>query len=311
MVIEDFDLHFLTKIDVIIEFLLTLLGNGLCLVIVNYEQVGMNVMKRSILNKLISSTCLACIGGMFPSALSLLLRAVFGGLGENLASTIVFVQIFFFIFFTINVIFIFGYKDLSILSFNFVNHLDEEFWFIYSQLLNAFLAFSLTALEHYLADQTRPLAKAVAGVPIGDVTYGRIMFGLLACGALFMFLSHLVISLYKVFQDQSQVEDEPNSGKWKSVIHDPNVLTDLQLLSALTLFVCTAGLPKIITGGAAPDTADQVLLLWLPLRLGMGLIFPLMFLCFNPKIKVHFKKVFWNWAPDSIQDYNPYLHQMI
>ena len=54
MVIEDYDLHYLTKIDVIIEFLLTLLGNGLCLVIVNYEQVGMNLIKRSILNKLIS-----------------------------------------------------------------------------------------------------------------------------------------------------------------------------------------------------------------------------------------------------------------
>ena len=305
MVIEDYDLHYLTKIDVIIEFLLTLLGNGLCLVIVNYEQVGMNLIKRSILNKLISSTCLACIGGMFPSALGLLLRALFGGLGETLASTFVFVQIFFFIFFTINVIFIFGYKDLSILSFNFVNHLDEGFWFIYSQLFNAFLALSLTALEHGLADETRPLAKAVAGVPIGDVTYGRIMFGLLACGALFMFLSHLSISLFKVFQDQNQVKD-----KWNNVIQDPNVLTDLQLLIALTLFVGTAGLPKIITGGAAPDTADQVLLLWLPLRLGMGLIFPLMFLFFNPNIKVHFKRVFWNWAPDCIQDYNPYLHQL-
>ena len=170
---EDFDLHILTKIDVTCEFLLTILGNGLCLVIMNYEHYGGDPLKRSLLNKLISSLCLACIGGMFPSALGVCLRALFGGLGDTLASTFVFVQIFFFIFFTINVIFIFGYKDLTILAFKHATLLDEDFWFTYSQLFNASVSLILTSVEHFLADEMRPLAKALAGNHIGDVTYGR------------------------------------------------------------------------------------------------------------------------------------------
>ena len=132
------------------------------------------------------------------------------------------------------------------------------------------------------------------------------MFGLLGCGAMFMFLSHFAISLYQAFQDQSQNKDQHKNGVWNNVVHNPNVLSDLQLFGALALFVCTAGIPKIITGGNAPDTADEVLLLWLPLRLGVGLIFPLMFFYFNPEIRTHFKRGFWDWAPDCIQDLNPY-----
>ena len=121
MEVESFDLHYFTKIDLIFEFLPTIIGNALCLVIANYEQYGGDPMKRSILNKLLSTTCLATIFGTFPSALSCFLRAIFGGLGESISIVIIFIQILFFMFVLVNVIFIFGYKDLTILSFNLTN----------------------------------------------------------------------------------------------------------------------------------------------------------------------------------------------
>ena len=173
MEVEDFDLYFLTKIDIWLELFMTLLGSGLYLVIVNYEQFGSDPMKRSILNKLISATCLGAIAGTLPSAITLFLRASLGGLDEYFAITIVFVQVFFFFFVIINVIIIFGYKDLSILAFNFVNRLEEGFWFTFLQMFNAMASLIFTSIEHFVADQSRPVAKAYAGVQIGQASYGR------------------------------------------------------------------------------------------------------------------------------------------
>ena len=173
MEVEDFDLHYLTKIDIWIELFMTLLGTGFYLVIVNYEQFGGDPMKRCILNKLISSTCLGAIGGMLPSAIAHALRALLGGLNLCLATSIVFLQIFCLIFTIANVIFIFAYKDLSIFAFQFVNHLEEEFWYVFLQVFNVFIALTLTSIEHFITDEPRPLAKAYAGVHIGEVTYGR------------------------------------------------------------------------------------------------------------------------------------------
>ena len=167
---EDFDLYLLTKVELTIEFILTLIGNVLYVIIVNYEQYGGDPMKRSLLNKLISSICLACIGGSLTSALSLLLRALFGHIGESLAYVMVTFQAIIFQFITINIIFIFLFKDLSILAFNFVNHLDEGFWFIFSQMFTVLMSISVYLVE---VDHSSPFLKALAGVQIGDSSFGR------------------------------------------------------------------------------------------------------------------------------------------
>ena len=167
---EDFDLYLLTKVELTIEFILTLIGNVLYVIIVNYEQYGGDPMKRSLLNKLISSICLACIGGSLTSALSLLLRALFGHIGETLAYVMVTFQAIIFQFITINIIFIFLFKDLSILAFNFVNHLDEGFWFIFSQMFTVLMSISVYLVE---VDHSSPFLKALAGVRIGDSSFGR------------------------------------------------------------------------------------------------------------------------------------------
>ena len=121
-----------------------------------------------------------------------------------------------------------------------------------------------------------------------------------------MFLSHFGISFYKTLKyHQSPVETQANV--FNNVVHNPNVLNDCQLLLVSSIFIATAGIPVLLTGGESPKTADELFLLLMPLRMGMGLIFPLMFFIFNPAIRVYFKREFWDWAPDCIQSYNPYL----
>ena len=129
-----------------------------------------------------------------------------------------------------------------------------------------------------------------------------------------MFLSHFIISTFKAFKGESEGVSTTATGRSSlainNVVKNPAVLNDIQILGVLTVFIATAGLPLAITGGNAPETADQVLLLWLPMRQYMGLIFPLLFFYFNPAIRNHFKRDFWDKAPNCFQKYNPYLLQL-
>ena len=75
---QSHELPYLLKIDLCIEFFLTLIGNGLCLLVMNYEHFGGDPMKRGIQNKLISSVCFAQIVGMFSSATMSMIRALYG-----------------------------------------------------------------------------------------------------------------------------------------------------------------------------------------------------------------------------------------
>ena len=121
-----------------------------------------------------------------------------------------------------------------------------------------------------------------------------------------MFLSHFIIIISKAYKDQNQVQPSPGHGfNFNNLVHNPAVLNDLQLLCVCTLFVTTASIPRIIND-KPPDTADMIFLSWLPLR-WMFFINPILFLYFNPAIRNHFKRDFWDWAPDWLQKYNPYL----
>ena len=136
------------------------------------------------------------------------------------------------------------------------------------------------------------------------------MIGIIVCGALTMFLSHFFISAFKAFKCESKVPiitARQKSIAFNNVVKNPAVLSDIQIFGVLTVFIATAGLPVFITGGKAPETADQVLLLWLPLRQYMGFIFPLILLYLNPAIRNHFKREFWDMAPPWTQSYNPYI----
>ena len=132
---------------------------------------------------------------------------------------------------------------------------------------------------------------------------------MIGCGVM-VFLSHFVISIFKAFKSESIVPFKAtgqNSRVLNNVVKNPAVLNDIQIFCVLTTLTVTAAVPGIITGGKAPETADQVMLLWLPMRQYMGLIFPLLFFYFNPAIRNHFKRDFWDVAPNCLQKYNPYL----
>ena len=130
---------------------------------------------------------------------------------------------------------------------------------------------------------------------------------LLGIGAVVMFLSHFGISLYKTLKNHQSDHVDNQQNLFNNMVHNPNILNDCQLLWVSSIFVATAGIPVLLTGGESPKTVDELFLLLMPLRMGMGLIFPLMFFYFNPAIRVYFKRQFWDWAPDFIQKYNPYL----
>ena len=125
-----------------------------------------------------------------------------------------------------------------------------------------------------------------------------------------MFLSHFGISFYKTLKyHQSPVETQANV--FNNVVHNPNVLNDCQLLLVSSIFIATAGIPVLLTGGESPKTADELFLLLMPLRMGMGLIFPLMFFIFNPAIRVYFKREFCNKLRSSVELKQRYIFSSI
>ena len=119
---ENHELHYWLKIDLIFEFFLTLIGNGLCLVVINYEQFGGDPMKRGIENKLISSVCIAQILGMFSSATISLIRALYGPVNIIISTTIWFILVSLNHFACLTLMLMFSNKNLNILAFNFVSH---------------------------------------------------------------------------------------------------------------------------------------------------------------------------------------------
>ena len=73
-------------------------------------------------------------------------------------------------------------------------------------------------------------------------------------------------------------------------------------------FVFTACIPIIVTGGKPPEKPDDILFLWLPLRLDVGIIIPSLFFFFNKNLTKYAKRGFWNMAPECLQQYNPDLY---
>ena len=309
--LEDaFDLHFVLKIEICVEFLFTLIGNCLSLVVINFEQYGGDPMKRGLENKLISSFCMAQIVGMFSSASVSMVRALFGPISVGLATLAWFIMITSNHFASLLIMLIFSNKNLNILAFNFVSHLDEGFWFSFSQFFGLISSIVLTFVMYVLNEGSLPVINAFAGLPIDQTSFSMVPFTLMVLGAFVMFLSHFIISIYKAIQEhneqgESQVET-PNL--FNNLVHNPNVLSDLQILLPLTGFVVTGMIPLLVNQGRPPETVNEAFWYWLPGRWVLGFFNPALFFYFNPAIGAHFKRDFWDdWAPEWMQKYNPYL----
>ena len=303
------ELHYLLKIDLCIEFFLTLIGNGLCLAVMNYEQFGGDPMKRGIENKLISSVCIAQILGMFSSATISLIRAIYGPVNIIISTTIWFILVSLNHFACLTLMLMFSNKNLNILAFNFVSHMDENFWFWFLQILNVSLSSILSFIVYFLSQSYFPLISTYAGLPITSVP-SKVYFVLMALGALIMFVSYFCIKIYKTIQDpESQDQNQVESNLFNNLVHNPNILNDIQLFLVCTAFLATGGLiPLAIFQGQPPDTPDEVFLSFLPGRWVFGFINPMLFFYFNPAIRAHVKRDFWDdWAPGWLDKYNPYL----
>ena len=311
---ESHELHYLLKIDLCIEFFLTLIGNGLCLIVMNYEQFGGDPMKRGIENKLISSVCVAQILGMFSSATLSLIRALYGPVNIIIATSVWFILASLNHFASLTLMLMFFNKNLNILAFNFVSHTDENFWFWFLQILNLSLSIILTFILYFLNQVSLPLISMYAGLPISQgPKLGNLSFGLMALGALVMFISYLIIIVYKNIHDlESQNHNTEVVSVFNIMHHNPNILNDRQLLLTCTAFVVTGLIPYYINRGQPPNTADAIFLQWLPGRWVFGFINPMLFFYFNPAIGEHFKRDFWdNWAPGWLDKYNPNLISLV
>ena len=168
---KDNEFHLFTKIEICIEFLLTLIGSVLYFIIIHYEMFGGDPMKRSIVNKFVSANCFASMLGTFVITTSILLRIMFGAFGLVISRIITYVIIFHFFFIFEHIIMIFTLKVSQRMNYNFINSLNEGFWFFSLEIISTFICFFLTT-RIFFRFETLPFTQALAGVPVGTFYKG-------------------------------------------------------------------------------------------------------------------------------------------
>lgn len=110
-----------TKIELCLEFPLTLLGTLMFLIIIHFEHFGGDPMKRSITNKLVSAISVSALTSCTFTSFFQLLRVFKGGLHIHFALAIVLAQIFGLLMIMMNFIGFFSFKCMRLLAFHFAN----------------------------------------------------------------------------------------------------------------------------------------------------------------------------------------------
>ena len=151
---ESNSLHLLTILEIILEFLVILIGNILCLIIFHYERFGGDPMKRGLVNKFISTICLTMGATNFWHACTLVLRISFGPFPLGLASVFILSTIYGVLFLCMNVICVFTLKILQIKAFYFINGLNEDFWFLMTVILASVLCW--VRRKHHILSRNKP-----------------------------------------------------------------------------------------------------------------------------------------------------------
>ena len=167
---ESDSLDLLTISEICLEFLLTIIGNILYLIIFQYERFGGDPMKRSIVNKFISTICLTMAATAFLSASSLIMRVFYGPFPLVLAKFLLYLEIYGVLLFCTNVICVFILKILQIKAFYFVNDLNEDFWFLVTEIFNVTFCSILIIIQIVFVGRPLPYAKALAGHPLWQTT---------------------------------------------------------------------------------------------------------------------------------------------
>ena len=303
------DLNFSTKLLLCLEFPLMQVGIGLFIVIIYFESFGGDPMKRSLLNMLVSALCFSTLTTSFFSSTSLFLRAVFGGLGVHFSHIVVLATIFWLQMMGFNILGIFTFKSIQILKPNFANRLDEAFLFWSAEIFGLILASILTLLESAVAEKLTPIGQVLAGnQPWQSKSMFRILFGYIY-GDVCSLLIYSLLSIWKKLTN-NDVEPQaqlPHPLGFNVMTHNPRILNDLQYLFVALMIVLFAIFPFVMTGGLPPDTSDELVMLWMPMRISIGLVSPILFFCFNQDLRAYCKREFWDMAPECLQYYNPNL----
>ena len=264
-------------------------------------------MKRSITNKLMSALCFTALMTSLNVSISNIFRVFTHGLPLQLALAFVLSQIFGVLLTTMNFIGVFTFKILRLLTFYFANQLDEDFWFFFYEIFSISTCLVLTSLEAGMADTPMPLAQVIAGNhPWQSTSMVRILFGLIGVSGFVTLFGHTCLSIWK--KSTTIVEALPTNNNFNVLVYNPAILNDLQVLAVTIFFILTASFPFILQRGQPPETADQLFLLWMPLRLWLGVLTPFLFYGFNKELRAYSKREFWDaWAPNFLQKYNPNL----
>ena len=304
------ELTLFTKIELCFEFPMTLLGSAMYLAIIHFEHFGGDPMKRSIVNKLVSALCLTAMVAALISILSLLLRVFLGAIPMPLALAFVLGSIFGALLVMMNLIGIFTFKSIRLLSFHFANRLDEDFWFMSFEVFSVSFCLVLTILEIIIAENPMPLAQVIAGNhPWQSKSMIRILFGLIGVGAFVTIFGHTCLSIWmKSRKSTTSIEPaQPVHNNFNVLVYNPTILNDVQFLAITIIFILSALLPFCLQQGQPPETADQLVLLWMPLRMNVGVTAPFLFYGFNKELRAYCKREFWDIAPEWLQKYNPNL----
>ena len=187
--------------------------------------------------------------------------------------------------------------------------MDEGFWFWSYEIFSLALSTILTLLEAAVGERPMPLAQVMAGNhPWVSKSMVRILFGYLISGSFLSLLVYTGLSIWKKSKNSTIEPQSPQQNNGFNVLaHNPRILNDFQLLFVASIIVFAAIFPLIMTGGKPPGTPDELIILWMPMRICTGIIGPLMFFCFNKDLRQYCKREFWDIAPECLQNYNPNL----
>ena len=301
-----------TRIELCLEFPSVILGSLMFLVIIHFERYGGDPMKRSIANKLVSAISVSSMTTMTFTSIFHLYRVFIGGFHIQLALVITLGQIFGILMIMMNLIGFFTFKCMRLLAFHFANRLDEDFWFWSFEVFSIFICLTLTTLEYVIAETPMPLVFVWAGHhPWESKSMVRVLFGLIGVGAFVTLFAHFCLSIWK--KSTNSIEPiQINQPAFNVISYNPTMLSDLQFLAVAFTFILSGSFPFLLQRGKPPETADELLLLWMPLRITTGVVAPFLFYAFNKELRLYCKREFWNFAaPDFLQKYNPNLITII
>ena len=110
----------------------------------------------------------------------------------------------------------------------------------------------------------------------------------------------LLISISRYYEQPNQIG--PQIGFNNQAPRNPRLINNMLciLMIAMYLFAIV-----VLTHRNLFSTNKHFELHILTLAIGWGLIFPILVYCFSPRVRHFYVRMFWDEAPDWVQQFNP------